>query len=266
MTDLWPYESALADEGFDYHTIGGSAFYAQQEVHDVINLLSVVEDPFDEVALAGALRSPFFGVSDEGLFRLAATLADGGLTAGLYRLDEIAGLSNLDRSARARALELLSRWRSDKDRVPMARLVARILDESGFEGGGGLRVPGRPQAGEHAEDRPAGARLRPPGRVHAGGLRRPLAGRPGERAARGAGGDDRRGRREHPADVDPPGQGAGVPDRGAPRPVAVVARPEPAGRLPAGPRPGRPADAGGAEPGRPARPTPRRATPSGGPT
>src|SRR5262249_33731309 len=26
------------------------------------------------------------------------------------------------------------RWRSDKDRIPMARLVARILDESGFEG------------------------------------------------------------------------------------------------------------------------------------
>jgi ATP-dependent helicase/nuclease subunit A len=134
MTDLWPYESALADEGFDYHTIGGSAFYAQQEVHDVINLLSVVEDPFDEVALAGALRSPFFGVSDEGLFRLAATLEDGGLTAGLYRLDEIARLSNLDRARAARALELLSTWRSDKDRVPMSRLLARILDESGFEG------------------------------------------------------------------------------------------------------------------------------------
>ena len=83
MTDLWPYETALADEGFDYHTIGGSAFYAQQEVHDVINLLSVVEDPFDEIALAGALRSPFFGVSDEGLFRLATTFEDGGLTAGL---------------------------------------------------------------------------------------------------------------------------------------------------------------------------------------
>jgi ATP-dependent helicase/nuclease subunit A len=134
MTDLWPYESALADEGFDYHTIGGSAFYAQQEVHDVINLLSVVEDPFDEIALAGALRSPFFGVSDEGLFRLATSMADGGLTAGLYRLGEIRGLSELDRARVTRALELLRRWRADKDRLPMARLVARILDESGFEG------------------------------------------------------------------------------------------------------------------------------------
>ncbi len=134
MTDLWPYESALADEGFDYHTIGGSAFYAQQEVHDVINLLSVVEDPFDEVALAGALRSPFFGVSDEGLFRLStAREREGGITAGVYWLDAVPGLSGLDRARAARAVELLARWRADKDRIPMAELVARVLDESGFE-------------------------------------------------------------------------------------------------------------------------------------
>ncbi len=133
MTDLWPYESALADEGFDYHTIGGSAFYAQQEVHDVINLLSVVEDPFDEVALAGALRSPFFGVSDEGLFRLSTSRErEGGITAGVYWLDAIPGLSGLDRARAARAVELLARWRADKDRIPMAELVARVLDESGF--------------------------------------------------------------------------------------------------------------------------------------
>ena len=133
MTDLWPYESALAEEGFDYHTIGGSAFYAQQEVHDVINLLSVVEDPFDEIAMAGALRSPFFGVSDEGLFWLATSFEGGGLAAGIHRLDEIAGMSPTDRRRASAALELLSRWRSAKDHEPMARLVARVLDESGFE-------------------------------------------------------------------------------------------------------------------------------------
>ena len=82
MTDVWPYEAALADEGFDYHVVGGSAFYAQQEVHDLINVLSVVEDPLDDVALAGALRSPFFGLSDDGLFWLARKFG-GGLTEGL---------------------------------------------------------------------------------------------------------------------------------------------------------------------------------------
>src|SRR5262249_3496683 len=39
----------------------------------------------------------------------------------------------LDRRRAARAVELLARWREAKDRVPMARLAARILDESGFE-------------------------------------------------------------------------------------------------------------------------------------
>ncbi len=74
MTDVGHYERALADLGFDYHTVGGSAFYAQQEIRDVVNVLSVVEDPLDEVALAGALRSPFFHLSDDGLYWLAPRL------------------------------------------------------------------------------------------------------------------------------------------------------------------------------------------------
>ena len=82
MTDVWRYENALAELDFDYHTIGGSAFYAQQEVRDVVSVLSVVEDPLDEVALAGTLRSPFFSLSDDGLFWLARKFP-GGLTEGV---------------------------------------------------------------------------------------------------------------------------------------------------------------------------------------
>ena len=84
MTDVGHYERALADLGFDYHTVGGSAFYAQQEIRDVVNVLSVVEDPLDEVALAGALRSPFFHLSDDGLYWLARA-CKGGLAEGLER-------------------------------------------------------------------------------------------------------------------------------------------------------------------------------------
>ena len=132
MTDVWHYETALADLDFDYHTIGGSAFYAQQEVRDVVSVLSVVEDPLDEVALAGALRSPFFSLSDDGLFWLARKF-EGGLTEGLDRAGEIAELSDRDRDLAVRAGDLLARWRDLKDRVPLASLVAVILDESGFE-------------------------------------------------------------------------------------------------------------------------------------
>lgn len=132
MTDVWYYEQALADVDLDYHTIGGSAFYAQQEVRDVVSVLSVVEDPLDEVALAAALRSPFFSLSDVALFWLARA-SEGGLTEGLLRAAEIGELSERDRALAVRAAGLLERWRGLKDRVPLARLVAAILDESGFE-------------------------------------------------------------------------------------------------------------------------------------
>ena len=132
MTDVSIYERALADEGFEYHTLGGSAFYAQQEIRDVVNLLSIVEDPFDEVALAGALRSPFFSLSDNGLFWLAHA-GPGGLIAGLERCQEIPQLSAYDRGQAARAKHLLSRWRAVKDHVNLAAMVNQILDESSFE-------------------------------------------------------------------------------------------------------------------------------------
>jgi ATP-dependent helicase/nuclease subunit A len=132
MTDVWYYETALADLDFDYHSLGGSAFYAQQEVRDVVNVLSVVEDPLDEVALAGALRSSFFSISDDALFWLARAF-DGGLTEGVFRAGEIPHLSDRDRACAIRARDLLDRWRGLKDRIPLASLVGSILEESGFE-------------------------------------------------------------------------------------------------------------------------------------
>lgn len=130
MTDVWPYETALADQGFDYHTIGGSAFYSQQEVLDIINLLSVIEDPLDAMALAGTLRGPFFAMTDEGLYWLSR--APGGLIGGLQRAHEVPGLSAGDRARAVSARRLLARWRDLKDHAPMASLLARALDESGF--------------------------------------------------------------------------------------------------------------------------------------
>jgi len=132
MTDVWPYETAIADEGFEYHTIGGSAFYSQQEILDVVNLLSVVEDPLDEVALAGCLRSPFFAISDEGLYWLSRAVPGAGLSRGLEAASRAPGLSDRDRRQADRARAQLARWRAMKDHIPMADLLSRILDESGF--------------------------------------------------------------------------------------------------------------------------------------
>ncbi len=134
LSDSAEYEQALVAEDLDFHVVGGSGFYAQQEVLDLINVLTSVDDPLDSIALAGALRSPFFSISDDALFWLT-TYRQGVPHAGLELCDGelLETLPAPDRPRAARARKLLASWRSIKDRLPIARLVDRILADSCYE-------------------------------------------------------------------------------------------------------------------------------------
>ena len=192
MTDLAPYENALQAEGLDFHVVGGKAFYAQQEVLDLVNVLSVIEDPLDAVALAGALRGPFFGLSDDALFRLGGS-GDGRPGRRPRRSGALDRLSDLDRRRAARAHELARTLAGVEgpgaDRRPGRPGARRV----GFRGGPAGRVPRRPEAGQRPEARPPGAAVRRAGRVHPRPLRPPAPRRPPPAPARGAGVDHRGG-------------------------------------------------------------------------
>lgn len=136
LGDVSPYEQALAEAGLDFHTTGGSAFFAQQEVLDVVNLLATIEDPLDPLALAAVLRSPFFRLSDDALYWLATWRPDDRPTTldrNLDRVDQVAPLTRAERRRAQLAREQLGRWRGLKDTVPIPTLLDRALDESGYE-------------------------------------------------------------------------------------------------------------------------------------
>jgi ATP-dependent helicase/nuclease subunit A len=62
-------EEALRDRGIPYVLEGGKFYYARSEVSSAITALRAVANPNDSVALYGALRSIFFGISDEDMLR-----------------------------------------------------------------------------------------------------------------------------------------------------------------------------------------------------
>ena len=70
MTNVAAYEDALRAAGIPFRTVGGRHYYDRSEVGWTIAALAAIEDPHDPVALVGALRSPFFGVTDEMLLGL----------------------------------------------------------------------------------------------------------------------------------------------------------------------------------------------------
>lgn len=65
------YESALREMGIPYNRVAGAGFFQRREVQDILALLTLVLDPWDEEALVTVLRSPLAGLSDEDIMRMA---------------------------------------------------------------------------------------------------------------------------------------------------------------------------------------------------
>jgi ATP-dependent helicase/nuclease subunit A len=131
LSDVQVYEEALREYELDYYLVGGHAFYAQQEIYDVLNLLRTVASTADEVSLAGVLRSPFFSLADETLFWLADTT--GSLNAGLLAGGLPKQLSPEECAKALAAANTIGQLRAIKDRVPIATLLAHALDRTGYD-------------------------------------------------------------------------------------------------------------------------------------
>jgi ATP-dependent exoDNAse (exonuclease V) beta subunit len=125
---LAPIEDALRDFDIPCIVVGGRTLLECPEVIDVIHLLRVVANTRDELALAGLLRSPFVGASDETLLRLK-------LTGGLWRRLTGEGLDEIPEPERERLAwlrELVAEFRQNRDVLSPDRMAVRALDESGY--------------------------------------------------------------------------------------------------------------------------------------
>lgn len=127
-TNLPIYQEALAEAGIPHYVVGGSGYYAKQEVQDVLNLLRWLENTKDQVALTGVLRSPFFSLSDATLFWLTreSTIETGLFTASLS--EKIKGQ---EREAVLWARSLLREFLSLRT-LPLDQLIGKILDRTGY--------------------------------------------------------------------------------------------------------------------------------------
>ena len=131
LSNVQFYEEALRRYGIDYYLVGGHAFFAQQEIYDVLNLLRCVESTCDEVSLIGVLRSPFFCLMDETIFWLSRHPS--GLAAGLFHETAPKELDAVQADGVRRAAATLSHLRTIKDRVPIASLLQTALERTGYD-------------------------------------------------------------------------------------------------------------------------------------
>ena len=139
FNDIEIYEEAFARLRIPYHTHAGRGFYERQEIWDLLNLLSAIHDPEDELALASVLRSPLANLSDDALYALRRDYdVDAGRPRPLWQavqraLDgESHALAAQDEQSLHSFAALFAELRALAGRLNVAELLQRALDRSGF--------------------------------------------------------------------------------------------------------------------------------------
>ena len=128
-TRLKEHERALDAYEIPYTVVSGTGFWDAPEITALVNLLTFFENPDDDIALYGVLRSPLFGFPDEDLARLHSE--DQSLWTALQTAED-----DIEDAAR-----LLSEWRqlaavsdevSADTTVPWGTLLSQIIDDTGY--------------------------------------------------------------------------------------------------------------------------------------
>ncbi len=123
------YEEALEQANIPFVTVAGRGFYDRPEIRDLLNALTAIADPADDLALAGLLRSPAIGLSDAQIYCLRFP----GSSAAPWPLwnSLISPHANGD-LAQARAAEMIAELHALSGRAPAAEVLKRFLDLSGY--------------------------------------------------------------------------------------------------------------------------------------
>ena len=119
-TGLDSLEDALRAHDVPYQVSGGRHYYARMEFQDLLAVLKAIDNPFDGLSVVGALRSPFFGHSDEDLLR---HFGAGGKFNYLFDVPE--GFRDL-----AEAFDALKALHERRRRDPASAVLAQLFEST----------------------------------------------------------------------------------------------------------------------------------------
>ena len=122
LTQAQEYLDALRRHGIAYVTDGEKHFYRRQEVIDVVNLLRVLENPNDAIAMAGVLRSSLGGLSDRDLYEVSSRRA-----LDYRRADRLTSWDNLHSRPIQRFYHELQQLHRELPRLPLSEALERVF-------------------------------------------------------------------------------------------------------------------------------------------
>ncbi|MHC1772860.1 MAG: UvrD-helicase domain-containing protein [Flexilinea sp.] len=133
------YEEALENAGIPFVTVSGKGFYDRPEIRDVLNMLKAITNPLDDLAMAGLLLSPAFGLSKDALYQLRWSGSPGSISqtrepSHLFESlqGDLPGLAIRDRQTAVRSRRILNELIPLPGRVSVEDLLTRLIFLTGY--------------------------------------------------------------------------------------------------------------------------------------
>ncbi|MCP4726773.1 MAG: UvrD-helicase domain-containing protein, partial [bacterium] len=126
FTNIQSYLKIFQKYGIPFEIVSGRNLFHQQETYDLFHLISVLNNPNDDLALLGLLRSPVFCIPDKKIHRIRKGLKING--ASLYSL--------ITRDPELRRIsDKINIWRDAARLRPLDRLIEDIISSDHREFG-----------------------------------------------------------------------------------------------------------------------------------
>ncbi len=138
------YADTLMHMDIPAYLPSADGFFSAPEIRVMLSLLSVIDNPLQDIPLAAVLRSPLAGLTDSQLWALKKSAPpEMSFVQAVMRLSQRAAAGETDAEARAAVPEeilsvldgffaLLSEARQDMADVPIHTLISSLLQKTGY--------------------------------------------------------------------------------------------------------------------------------------
>ena len=125
------FERELVNNNIPVYSDGVSEYLETLEISVMINLLKIIDNPIDDIALVSVLRSPLFGFTDNEILKIR--LIDKEIEYWKTILKAIEELEDIELKEKLQAfVDKIKDWQDKKTYLPISRLIWEIYTETGF--------------------------------------------------------------------------------------------------------------------------------------
>ena len=126
-------EEVFINHRIPYTIIGGVRFYERKEIKDLIAYLKVIHNPFDGISLKRIINVPARGIGAGTWAKVEERATTLGCTIWEALADiEALGLKPSLKKAVESFVTLLMHLRSERETLPLTKLVERLIEETGY--------------------------------------------------------------------------------------------------------------------------------------